>query len=121
MRNDLLLPRTRIEGNQIYSFGRPYKTIVGLEPSYRYVSRMNGHKCAYLELKTTKSYLIAHRKYVYRCLTDTKILLWSFASNSTNTDECWNGFPRKTDQFTHACDWSSVAPIGCSHRRREVS
>lgn len=95
MRNDLLLPRTRIEGNQIYSFGRPYKTIVGLEPSYRYVSRMNGHKCAYLELKTTKSYLIAHRKYVYRCLTNTKILLWSFASNSTNTDECWNGFPRK--------------------------
>ena len=27
----------------------------------------------------------------------------------------------KTDQFTHACDWSSVALIGWSHRRREVS
>ena len=36
-----------VEIKLIYSFGQPYKTdktIVGLEPSYRYVSRMNGHK-----------------------------------------------------------------------------
>ena len=29
---------------RLNSFGRPYKPIVVLEPSYRYVSRMSGHK-----------------------------------------------------------------------------